>query len=244
MRVAAVGGQLGSAGADLAGIYAGIAAYYSSRLGQFGTTPLGVDWTCQATQEMRFVQLLKLCDFTSAFSLNDLGCGYGALIAFLDRRHAGRTIDYLGIDVSQAMVRRARRLWRDRSHAAFAHGHSGSRMADYSIASGIFNVEQDQPRHGWEAFVATSLDNLYETSRRGFAVNFMQQPTTGAGRKGLYYADNTHWARYCATKFAATAEVHEGYGLKEFTLIVRRLDGTRCHAPTDSRRRASSNSRR
>jgi SAM-dependent methyltransferase len=244
MRVPAVGGQPDSAGAGLAGIYAGIAAYYSSRLGQFGTTPLGVDWTCQATQEMRFVQLLKLCDFTSAVSLNDLGCGYGALIAFLDRRHAGGAIDYLGIDVSQAMVRRARRLWRGRSNTSFAHGHAGSRMADYSIASGIFNVEQDQPRHEWETFVATSLDNLYETSRRGFAVNFMKQSTAGSGRNGLYYTDNTHWARYCATKFAATAEVHEGYGLKEFTLIVRRLDRSRRHAPTDSRRRASSNSRR
>jgi hypothetical protein len=28
---------------------------------------------------MRFVQLLKLRDFMSPFSLNDLGCGYGAL---------------------------------------------------------------------------------------------------------------------------------------------------------------------
>lgn len=244
MRVATVGSQLDSAGANLAGIYAGIAAYYSARLGQFGTTPLGVDWTCQATQEMRFVQLLKLCDFTSAFSLNDLGCGYGALIAYLDRRHAGQTIDYLGIDVSQAMVRRARRLWRDHGNAAFAHGHAAPRMADYSIASGIFNVEQDQPRPGWETFVAASLDNLYETSRRGFAVNFMRQPTATSGRKGLYYTDTAYWARYCATKFGAVAEVREGYGLREFTLIVRRLDGTQRYAPTDNRRRASSSNRR
>src|SRR5882724_9353149 len=60
-------------GGKLDAIYSGIAAYYSAKANKFGPTPLGVDWTCQATQEMRFVQLLKLCDFTSAFSLNDLG---------------------------------------------------------------------------------------------------------------------------------------------------------------------------
>jgi SAM-dependent methyltransferase len=223
MKPYASDGELVFPGADgLAGIYSEIAAYYSAKVGRFGATPLGVDWTCQATQEMRFVHLLKLCDFTSAFALNDLGCGYGALVAYLDRRHRDCAVDYVGIDVSAAMVRRARRLWRGRSHVAFTHGFASPRTADYSIASGIFNVEQDQPRPEWEKFIAASLDNLYQTSRRGFSVNFMKQPTGASGRQGVYYTDTAHWARYCASKFGAAAEVHEDYGLREFTLIVRR----------------------
>src|SRR5437868_9480849 len=118
----------------LTGIYADIAAYYSAKVARFGATPSGVDWTCQATQEMRFVQLLKLCDFASPFSLNDLGCGYGALVAYLDRRHHDCAVEYLGIDVSEAMVRQARRLWREHSGAAFAVGHASPRTADYAVA--------------------------------------------------------------------------------------------------------------
>lgn len=97
--------------ADLAPVHAGIAAYYSAKVAKYGATPLGVDWSCVPTQELRFVQLLKLCDFGSPFSFNDLGCGYGALIAYLDRRHAECAVDYLGIDLSEAMLRRARRLY-------------------------------------------------------------------------------------------------------------------------------------
>ena len=71
-----------------------------------------VDWTCVATQEMRFVQLLKLCDFGLPFTINDLGCGYGALASFLDWWHGASGVDYLGIDLSREMVRRARQQWR------------------------------------------------------------------------------------------------------------------------------------
>ena len=56
MHVAAVARERASPGdGALTGIYAGIAAYYSAKVARFGATPSGVDWTCQATQEMRFV---------------------------------------------------------------------------------------------------------------------------------------------------------------------------------------------
>jgi SAM-dependent methyltransferase len=224
MQAAVVARELASPGAgDLTGIYAGIAAYYSAKIARFGATPNGVDWTCQATQEMRFVQLLKLCDFASPFSLNDLGCGYGALIAYLGRRHDGCAVDYLGIDVSEPMVRRALRLWRNRGDTAFAIGHASPRTADYAVASGIFNVAQDQPQHDWEQFIAASLDDLHRTTRRGFAVNFMKRPEGAPARRGLYTTDTASWARYCASRFDATAEVRDGYGLMEFTLIVRKI---------------------
>ena len=224
MRTALVAKEIASPGTgDLTGIYAGIVAYYSAKIARFGTTPPGVDWTCQATQEMRFVQLLRLCDFATPFSLNDLGCGYGALVAYLDRRHHGCAVDYLGIDVSDAMVRRARRMWRERSGAAFAVGHASPRTADYAVASGIFNVAQNQPRHDWERFIAASLDDLHRSTRRGFAVNFMKRPAGTPARHGLYTTDTAFWARYCATRFNTAAEVLEGYGLMEFTLIVRRV---------------------
>jgi SAM-dependent methyltransferase len=216
-------GAPASDGTGLATVHAGIAEYYTGKIRKFGATPLGVDWTCVPTQEMRFVQLLKLCDFTSPLSLNDLGCGYGALLSYLDWRHPGCTIDYLGIDLSQAMLRRARRLWRNRSNVSFVHDHASPRLADYSVASGIFNVRLNQPRDLWERFVATALDQLHRTSRRGFSVNFMRAPPVGTPeRQGVYSTGPERWAQYCTDQFGAATEVIDGYGLREFTLIVRR----------------------
>jgi SAM-dependent methyltransferase len=208
-------------GTELDAIHADIAAYYSAKIAKFGATPPGVDWSCQPTQELRFVQLLKLCDFGSGFSLNDVGCGYGALITYLDRRHPDCAIDYVGIDLSQAMIRRARRLWR-RPNLQFCQGHRSLRIADYSVASGIFNVQRDQPRSGWERFIAETLDQMHRTSRRGFAVNFVKTPAGDIPEhNGLYSTEPQRWARYCAEQFGAITEILENYGLREFTLIVR-----------------------
>ncbi len=219
----AMGADVASAdGSELAEVYADIGAYYSAKVVKFGATPLGVDWTCQPTQELRFVQLLKLCDFNSAFSLNDLGCGYGALVAYLNRRHPDFAHDYLGVDLSDAMLRRARRLWRGRDNVRFARGHNSPRQADYSVASGIFNVQLDQPTDRWEKFVARTLEDLNRTSKRGFSVNFVKAPSNGApGREGVYSTEPERWATYCAAQFRATTEVIEDYGLREFTLIIR-----------------------
>jgi SAM-dependent methyltransferase len=205
--------------AALAQLRAGVAEYYTAKLRRFGATPLGVDWTCLPTQQMRFVQLLKLCDFATPFSLNDLGCGYGALLDYLDGRHAGAAIEYVGIDVSEAMVRRARRRYRGRTGARFMRGHRPSGVAAYSVASGIFNVQRDQPLPLWEDFVAATLADLHRSSTRGFAVNFV---APGMRRAGLYTAHPQRWAQHCANAFGASVTAIEDYGLPEFTLLVRR----------------------
>jgi SAM-dependent methyltransferase len=205
-------------------VYSDVEAYYSARVAKYGATPLGVDWSCQATQSLRFVQLLKICDFSAPFALNDIGCGYGALAAFLAMRYPESKIDYLGIDLSSAMVRRARRRF-SRPDRRFVVATSSPRTADYSVASGVMNVSCGYSRAIWEGFVATTLRDMRRTSRVGFAVNFM----TEAARPGtladplaneLYRTDPQPWIRLCGD-LGCSVETIDNYGMREFTLLVR-----------------------
>jgi len=208
-------------GSDLEQLHRDVAQYYTGTLRRFGPTPLGVDWSCAPTQALRFRKLLTLCDFGSSFSLNDVGCGYGALLEYLAEYHPDAEIDYLGIDLSQAMVRKARKLWSGGSRR-FLQASVAPRAADYSIASGIFNVMLDQPVDRWERFVATTLRHMHETSRRGFAVNFVSAPLPGQGiRRGLYGASPERWIDFCRTEFGGDAALVSNYGMSEFTLLVR-----------------------
>jgi len=68
-----MGNRFGSAGVQQ--VYSDVEAYYGARVAKYGATPRGVDWSCQATQSLRFVQLLRICDFAAPFALNDVGCG-------------------------------------------------------------------------------------------------------------------------------------------------------------------------
>lgn len=197
--------------------------YYTRKVDTHGATPLGVDWSCVPTQQMRFVQLLKLCNFDAPVTFNDLGCGYGALLDFLSTRFRGKAINYLGIDLSPAMIAHAQKLWGKRRETNFAVGNTSPRIADYSIASGIFNVKLTQTDDLWTQFVATTLAHMHATSRRGFAVNFLTPLPGGViGITELYRPPFELWSNYCQKEFGATVEVLDSYGMREYTLLIRK----------------------
>ncbi|HXX82921.1 MAG TPA: class I SAM-dependent methyltransferase [Casimicrobiaceae bacterium] len=206
--------------ASLVELHRGIARYYTSKISKYGATPLGVDWSCAPTQELRFLQLLKFDDVPGAFSLNDLGCGYGALVAFLAKRYPRAAIDYLGIDLSQAMIRHAARLWRDKHNVHFVVGSRSPRFADYSVASGIFNVNPGFARNDWECLVASALTEMCRSSRRGFAANFLAQRGTASEPKALYRSSPATWIHYCKEELGCDVELLDGYGLREFTILA------------------------
>ena len=211
----------------LASVHASIERYYSAKIARHGPTPRGVDWSSVLTQQVRFLQLLKICAFAKPFSLNDVGCGYGALLAYLAERHTAAAVDYLGIDLSAAMIRQARKSWRGAARAEFVVGNASPRVADYSIASGIFNVQLDQPSDRWEAFIASTLSEMSRTSRRGFAVNFIAADPRRPNRPGLYRTLPGQWIRHCEETLGLEARLIAGYGLGEFTLLLSRRKSVR-----------------
>ncbi len=75
--------------------------YYTRKMLEHGPTPQGVDWNSAQSQETRFVQLLKVVDWSTPPVLGDFGCGYGALLDYLKARHVACT--YRGYDISDAM---------------------------------------------------------------------------------------------------------------------------------------------
>ena len=78
---------------DKAELLSEVANYYTEKLAEHGETPRGVDWNGEESQLLRFEQLCKIIDgATEAYSLNDLGCGYGALLDFLNDKYRSAPI--------------------------------------------------------------------------------------------------------------------------------------------------------
>ena len=196
--------------------------YYSDKLKRHGAAPRGVDWSSTASQFLRFAQLMKLCDFDRPFSLNDFGCGYGALLAYLADRHALAEVTYRGIDIASDMIDAAYHRWERTPRAEFAVGSLCGHAADYSVASGVFNVRLGWPVAGWEAYVESILSDLHASSRIGFSVNFMSPLADVAAGENLYRAEPERWIGFCRDRLGCEVEPISGYGLPEFTLLVRR----------------------
>jgi len=198
-----------------------VAQYYTSKLAQHGDTPSGVDWNGEASQLLRFEQLCKIIDASSAFSVNDLGCGYGALHDFLAHRH--QSFSYSGIDISSDMIKAAEQRHRDKEQVRFMLSNEPGHIADYGIASGIFNVRLGRSDREWRSYIEATLDILDRTSHRGFSFNCLTSYSDSAKmRDHLYYADPCMLFDRCKRRYSKNVALLHDYGLYEFTIHVRK----------------------
>lgn len=206
---------------NVSGFLSVIAAYYSSKLEQHGETPLGVDWNGEESQVLRFKQLSKVIDQPEAFSLNDLGCGYGAFYDYLVSRY--HNIVYTGCDVSGDMIRAAKNRYARYPNANFAVAAEPPESADYGIASGIFNVRLGFDNAWWRDHLHATLNILDGTSRRGFAFNCLTSYSDADKmRDYLYYADPCALFDLCKKRYSRHVALLHDYGLYEFTILVRK----------------------
>ena len=202
-------------------ILAGVRQYYEGKIETYGTTPRGVDWNSPESQELRFEQLLKVCGRTSVFSINDYGCGYGALVKYMTDR--GYTFQYRGFDISDQMIAKARELHRGLDHCEFFSDESLLTVADYTVASGIFNVKLQTSDEEWEGYVLHTLGRIAELSEKGFAFNILTSYSDrDRMRPDLYYADPCCLFDYCKKNFSRRVSLIHDYELYEFTIVVRK----------------------
>ncbi|MFE2008519.1 class I SAM-dependent methyltransferase [Pseudomonas guariconensis] len=200
-----------------------VADYYSEKLRVHGETPQGVDWNGPESQELRFEQLFQVIGEAEAFSVNDLGCGYGALYDSLQKYY--KDFLYVGVDISQAMVEAARDRYRDFPRARFVLAAAPDQVADFSIASGIFNVRQGRSDDEWLGYVKDTLDTLDRFSRSGFAFNCLTSYSDAHKmRDYLYYANPGVLFDLCKTRYSRNVALLHDYDLYEFTILVRKKD--------------------
>jgi SAM-dependent methyltransferase len=197
-----------------------VAHYYGEKLRQFGPTPQGVDWNSAESQRLRFVRLLQVLDADGDVSLNDYGCGYGALVDVLVPD--GRRVTYCGFDISASMIAAARQH-HDAPWCSFTTDRRELRPADYTVASGIFNVRLAHDLDAWREYVVQTIAVIDALSVRGFAFNMLSTYSDPEKRRAdLFYADPLEMFDLCKRRFSSRVALLHDYPLYEFTMIVRK----------------------
>lgn len=204
-------------------LIAAVAGYYTAKVREHGPTPEGVDWNGADSQEIRFDQLLAIADGADPLSIVDYGCGYGALVDHVAADHAD--FAYQGYDVSDSMVAEARTRFAHERRASFTTEPGDLERADYTVASGIFNVKLDTPIEEWRAYVLETIERMAALSMRGIAFNALTAHSDPERmRPDLYYADPAQLLDHCLRTYSRDIALRHDYELYEFTLLVR-LDG-------------------
>lgn len=199
-----------------------IATYYAEKLAAHGETAKGVDWNGEESQNLRFDQLRKIVSNQGAsHSLIDLGCGYGALYEYLQGQ--GHDLIYLGVDVSGEMIQAAKQRYLEVKSARFLQGSEPDQLADYGVASGIFNVRLGRSDDEWYDYLTQTLDVLDRSSRAGFAFNCLTSYSDEDKKRDyLYYVDPCRLFDLCKRRYSKQVALLHDYGLYEFTILVRK----------------------
>lgn len=205
-------------------ILAPIAMAYGLRIRQCGIHPRGVYWKNEEGQKLRFEILAGILDPRfdehGGVTINDLGCGYGALFDVLRDAPCMRNGRYYGYDISEEMVRIARRRIPD-PRASFEKSMMATREADYSLVSGTFNMKMDTDVASWREYVKESLVQLWRTTRLGLAFNMLSVHEKKK-QDGLYYADPCEYMDFCLRSLSQNVAVMHDYPLKEWTIFIHR----------------------
>ena len=198
-----------------------VADYYSEKVRQHGETAQGVDWNSTESQKTRFDQLLGIVPpGATEYSVLDYGCGYGAIIDVLTER--GQPFRYVGYDVSEEMILRARRLHPGDQYE-FTTDEEELGPSDYVVASGVLNVRLEASKAEWKEYVLETLDDLHRLSLKGFAFNALTSYSDPDHmRDDLFYADPSWLFDHCKRRYSGQVALLHDYGLYEFTILVRK----------------------
>lgn len=198
-----------------------IAEGYKMQFDEKGTTHEAVLWASKADQYKRFETLLApiISSLTSdPVSINDLGCGYGAFFTYLQNHPTLKCKQFYGYDICASFIEAANRTISDQ-RAQFHQSHKALFEADYSFASGTFNLIGPQPEEDWIEFVKGSLRLLFQSSKTAMVFNLLDQDVENK-EEWLFYANAGDFYHFCCKALSSHTSLHPNPALKGFTLCV------------------------
>jgi SAM-dependent methyltransferase len=200
----------------------GIRDLYESNLAEHGMSSKSVGWRDEASQLLRFERLARVIDRDApdGFTVNDWGCGYGAMFAYLDAALGRRLSGYIGYDISTEMIAAARNQC-DAARARFVLGPEVTEDADYTFVSGTFNVKLEATDADWDAYIKRHLETMFAKSRRGLAFNLLTSYVDWK-QDNLFYADPRDYFDFCKTRLSRYVTLIHDSALFEWTILVTR----------------------
>jgi SAM-dependent methyltransferase len=169
---------------------------------------------------LRFQKLAQVIDTpTGKITVNDRGCGYGAMFKYLDIILDVQLTKYYGYDISKEMLSVANKYVAD-ERAEWIHSKDITSKADYSFVSGTFNVRFEASDVLWTQYIQETVIQLGKMSRKGFAFNLLSTYVDWK-EDHLYYGDPLFFFDFCKRNLSHYVSLLHDYPLYEWTILIK-----------------------
>lgn len=171
---------------------------YSANLRTHGLTPNGVFWNSSYNQYKRFEELLNyIKPKNKKYSICDVGCGYGALYAYLVKKQLLSKFDYHGVDINKLMVHNCRENF---PKILFGQSNTPIIEVDYAIMSGTYNYSVIENIYLWEKYIIENLINCWIKCKSGIIFN-IQGSSSSFIRNKIFYTTLNRMKYLLSKKF-------------------------------------------
>ena len=163
---------------------------YRDRLAALGPVPKGVFWRNESTQIARFDALLKFVTSVTPVAnpiLGDVGCGYGAMLEFVQKTPRYKRFRYIGVDINRAMIDSCKQLFPSQEQLFFVGKHPPSSV-DFCVFSGTFNLCHTMDASLWNDYIFFNLQSCWRRCRYGLVLNLLCAPKTQI-KNQIFYAE-------------------------------------------------------
>ena len=178
---------------------------YRNRLASKGRTAQGVFWRSQSSQVARFDALLSLVHKLRGYqptSIADIGCGYGAMLDFINQSSNYPHIEYSGVDINRDMVAACHQNFPNQPNL-FSIGNKPSSIVDFCLFSGTFNLTYSNDPSLWSDYIFTCLDRCMAQARYGLVLNLLCRPKAQIHQQ-IFYASRAAFIERARAHFGPT----------------------------------------
>ena len=196
---------------------------YDTRLRRFGPRARAVFWKNELFQSIRYdllSQILSQNKLDAIESIHDFGCGYGAFFTYLKNHDSLKNTKFYGTDISKDMLKSIRHNFNDERIKLFCSSKALV-TADYTFASGTYNMKLNESNKNWKNYVETSLLQLWSKTRKGLAFNMLRD-NTETQYNGLYYINGEELLSFCKKHLSNETSLQTHKTLPDWTFLVFR----------------------
>jgi len=135
-------------------------------------------------------------------TLGDVGCGYGAMLDFIQKTPRYQNFHYIGIDINRAMINSCKQKFPDQKHLFLVGKHPPSPV-DFCVFSGTFNLCHTTDTSLWHEYMFANLQQCWQRSRYGLVLNLLCGPKTEI-KNQIFYAERQTFIATASRMFGPT----------------------------------------
>lgn len=192
--------------------------FYQKKFDKYGDDPKSLLWGSRGAAHQRFRQFWAEIDFNGKNVL-DVGCGFGELGKFLDKRYS--RVRYTGVDIVPEFIETGKKKYSNLNLkvADYLKDKINGRY-DVVIASGILNSNMESNME----FRKNAIKKLFSLTDNVLAFNMLgsfPQPRNSKD-SNVWYSDSMEILKYCLS-LTRRVILRAHYNPKDFTIFMYKI---------------------